>query len=147
MTAAKIEAFLQSWAAKHVRLVRPENRNEAKRLVRACFVDGYRQGIAGQELIEACARLCDGGRLREFMQKRLDFLFLNYREATIMPKSPKGEKRPADVIGNAVKVMRIATGDDDGGGGNSKSKRDKQGDKPRASAEQRTLAKPPAGAK
>ena len=30
-----------------------------------------------------------------------------------MPKGPKGEKRPADVIGNAVKVMRIATGDID----------------------------------
>lgn len=29
-----------------------------------------------------------------------------------MPKGPKGQKRPADVIGNAVKVMRIATGDD-----------------------------------
>lgn len=28
-----------------------------------------------------------------------------------MPKGPKGEKRPADVIGNAVKVMQIATGD------------------------------------
>lgn len=27
-----------------------------------------------------------------------------------MPKGPKGEKRPADVIGNAVKVMQIATG-------------------------------------
>jgi hypothetical protein len=27
-----------------------------------------------------------------------------------MPKGPKGEKRPADVIGAAVKVMRIATG-------------------------------------
>ena len=27
-----------------------------------------------------------------------------------MPKGPKGEKRPADVIGNAVRVMRIATG-------------------------------------
>ena len=27
-----------------------------------------------------------------------------------MPKSPKGEKRPADVIGNAVHVMRIARG-------------------------------------
>lgn len=27
-----------------------------------------------------------------------------------MPKGPKGEKRPADVIGTAVKVMRIATG-------------------------------------
>ena len=37
-----------------------------------------------------------------------------------MPKGPKGEKRPADVIGAAVKVMQIATGeieedtDDDG---------------------------------
>lgn len=28
-----------------------------------------------------------------------------------MPKGPHGEKRPADVIGNAVKVMRIATGE------------------------------------
>ncbi len=27
-----------------------------------------------------------------------------------MPKGPKGEKRPADVIGAAVKVMKIATG-------------------------------------
>ena len=29
-----------------------------------------------------------------------------------MPRGPKGERRPADVIGNAVKVMRIATGED-----------------------------------
>jgi hypothetical protein len=28
-----------------------------------------------------------------------------------MPEGPKGEKRPADVIGNAVHVMRIATGE------------------------------------
>jgi hypothetical protein len=28
-----------------------------------------------------------------------------------MPKGPRGEKRPADVIGNAVKVMQIATGE------------------------------------
>ena len=28
-----------------------------------------------------------------------------------MPRGPKGEKRPADVIGNAVQVMRIATGE------------------------------------
>jgi acyl-CoA reductase-like NAD-dependent aldehyde dehydrogenase len=28
-----------------------------------------------------------------------------------MPKGPKGEKRPADVIGNAVHVMKIATGE------------------------------------
>ncbi len=37
-----------------------------------------------------------------------------------MPKGPKGEKRPTDVIGAAVKVAKIATGeieedlDDDG---------------------------------
>jgi hypothetical protein len=29
-----------------------------------------------------------------------------------LPTGPKGERRPADVIGNAVKVMRIATGDE-----------------------------------
>ena len=28
-----------------------------------------------------------------------------------MPKGPRGQKRPADVIGNAVRVMRIATGE------------------------------------
>lgn len=28
-----------------------------------------------------------------------------------MPKGPGGEKRPADVIGNAVMVMKIATGE------------------------------------
>ncbi len=27
-----------------------------------------------------------------------------------MPKGPKGQKRPADVVGNAVRVMEIATG-------------------------------------
>jgi predicted ATPase len=30
---------------------------------------------------------------------------------TVIPRDPKGEKRPADVIGNAVHVMRIATGE------------------------------------
>lgn len=29
-----------------------------------------------------------------------------------MPRGPKGQKRPADVIGNAVRVMRIATGEE-----------------------------------
>lgn len=29
-----------------------------------------------------------------------------------MPKGPQGQKRPADVIGNAVKIMRIATGEE-----------------------------------
>jgi hypothetical protein len=29
-----------------------------------------------------------------------------------MPRGPKGEKRPADVIGAAIKVARIATGEE-----------------------------------
>lgn len=28
-----------------------------------------------------------------------------------MPRGPRGERRPADVIGNAVKVMKILTGE------------------------------------
>jgi hypothetical protein len=30
-----------------------------------------------------------------------------------MPRGPRGEKRPAVVIGNAVKVMRIAIGEEE----------------------------------
>ncbi len=30
-----------------------------------------------------------------------------------MPKGPKGERRPADLIGAAVKAMRIATGEEE----------------------------------
>ncbi len=30
-----------------------------------------------------------------------------------MPKGPQGQKRPADVVGNAVRVMRIATGEEE----------------------------------
>jgi hypothetical protein len=29
-----------------------------------------------------------------------------------MPTGPRGQKRPADVMGNAVRVMRIATGEE-----------------------------------
>ena len=28
-----------------------------------------------------------------------------------MPKGPKGQRRPADVIGNAIRVAKIATGE------------------------------------
>jgi hypothetical protein len=34
-----------------------------------------------------------------------------------MPRGPKGEKRPADVVGNAVHIMRIATGEIEEGAG------------------------------
>jgi len=30
-----------------------------------------------------------------------------------MPKTPKGHKRPADVVSNAVHVMKVATGEID----------------------------------
>ena len=30
-----------------------------------------------------------------------------------MPKGPKGLKRPAEVVGNAVHVIQIATGEDE----------------------------------
>ena len=29
-----------------------------------------------------------------------------------MPRGPRGEKRPADVISNAIEVMRIASGEE-----------------------------------
>lgn len=30
-----------------------------------------------------------------------------------MPRGPKGQKRPADVVSNAVRVMKIATGEEE----------------------------------
>jgi hypothetical protein len=37
---------------------------------------------------------------------------LTFWKGIILPRGPKGEKRPADVIGNAGKVMPIATGEE-----------------------------------
>jgi hypothetical protein len=34
-------------------------------------------------------------------------------DESLMPTGPKGQRRPADVIGNAVRVMEIATGQRD----------------------------------
>jgi len=51
-----------------------------------------------------------------------------------MPKGPKGEKRKADVIGNAVLVMRIATGEanEDAGAAPNRARGGKKGGKARA---------------
>jgi hypothetical protein len=58
-----------------------------------------------------------------------------------LPKGPKGQTRPADVIGNAVKVMRIATGEqaedfpaDDDGKDKAAQSLGKRGGKARAAA-------------
>ena len=51
-----------------------------------------------------------------------------------MPRGPKGEKRPADVIGNAVHVMRIATSEieEDRGAAPERAKGGRRGGKARA---------------
>ena len=51
-----------------------------------------------------------------------------------MPKGPNGEKRPADVVGCAVTVMRIATGEEEETGYKQPGKRKggKAGGKARA---------------
>lgn len=51
----------------------------------------------------------------------------------VMPTGPKGQKRPADVIGNAVRVMRIATGEEEEEAPNRSPRRAK-GAKARAKA-------------
>lgn len=49
-----------------------------------------------------------------------------------MPKGPKGEKRPADVIGAAVMVARIATGEIEDNPKSGRVKSGKAGAKARA---------------
>jgi hypothetical protein len=53
-----------------------------------------------------------------------------------MPRGPKGEKRPADVIGAAIMVAKIATGeiDDDLGKAPKRAKGGLKGGKARAAA-------------
>jgi hypothetical protein len=46
-----------------------------------------------------------------------------------MPKGPQGQKRKADVIGNAVHVMRIATGEAQESGAGKKSAAGRAGGK------------------
>jgi hypothetical protein len=49
-----------------------------------------------------------------------------------MPKGPKGEKRPADVVGAAVMIAKIATGElDDAVPRNSEKPRENQKDEPK----------------
>lgn len=51
-----------------------------------------------------------------------------------MPNGPRGEKRPGDVIGTAVKVMKIATGEieEDRGKTPKRAKGGRKGGKARA---------------
>lgn len=51
-----------------------------------------------------------------------------------MPRDPEGRKRPADVIGNAVHVMRLATGQIEDKPISNRAKGGKAGGKARAKA-------------
>ena len=56
-----------------------------------------------------------------------------------MSKGPQGQKRPADVIGNAVHVMRIATGEVQEGGQHKKAAAGRLGGKKGGKARAATL--------
>ena len=62
-------------------------------------------GVTATELFNENAGQPDLARQPKYGPKH-DMLIAKH-----MPKGPKGQKRPADVIGNAVHVMRIATGE------------------------------------
>ncbi len=57
-----------------------------------------------------------------------------------MPRGPKGEKRPADVIGNAIMVAKIATGEIEDTPAPSKAESSKKGGLKGGVARARALA-------
>ncbi len=64
-----------------------------------------RERLKPQRLYQMSINGMHGGELRPQQQS-----FLPKRKRT-MPTGPKGQKRPADVVGNAIMVARIATGE------------------------------------
>ena len=62
-------------------------------------------------LWKALKKLGTGSLIGQYETNLIAFVPLLTRNRTSMLRGPKGEKRPADVIGNAVHVMRIATGE------------------------------------
>src|ERR1700743_1846504 len=83
-------------------------------------------------------RLTNGGRRRRKATRMAIAITPEWflRRMNAMPRGPKGEKRPADVIGNAVHVMRIATGETEDIAGKSpkRAKGGLKGGKARAAA-------------
>lgn len=71
-------------------------------------------GCVSVEDIKRCLRLEGYGDSQvtgSALRKQLQVLIAEARREP-MAKRPKGEKRPADVIGNAVKVVQRATGEE-----------------------------------
>lgn len=58
-----------------------------------------------------CGRGDAGAVAPRVSKKWRAILPVAFRRSASMPRGPKGQKRPADVIRNAVHVMRIATGE------------------------------------
>jgi hypothetical protein len=75
-------------------------------------LDGYKSGKlerldAIDKIAQISALIDNGNDYRSYLKAILD------PEAADMPRGPRGEKRPADLIGNAVRVARIATGEEE----------------------------------
>lgn len=47
----------------------------------------------------------------DLAQRRHHVMLSEKHTGDAMPTGPKGQKRPADVVGNAVKIAQIATGE------------------------------------
>src|SRR5271168_5068966 len=58
---------------------------------------------------DSSTHMCDAEQRCSFTRCVCRWIF----EGNAMPKGPQGQRRPADLIGCAVKVMRIATGDEE----------------------------------
>ena len=73
------------WAARRPKVARAETAAKRKGFIKAL------EAVSGLTFLEHLLSPCYGNSIS---------------------RGPKGERRPADVIGNAVKVMRIAIGDE-----------------------------------
>ena len=74
--------------------------------------------IMSRRAISHPTRNCRRKRNMEALRRRKPWLIWSGkglsppRKVVLMPTGPKDERRPADVIGNAVKVMRILSGEE-----------------------------------
>jgi hypothetical protein len=112
MGSAMPEEFLRSWVTTYVTRARITDRPaEPKQLAAICKADAIAAGIDPDELDKAA-----GGDLVHYIQVAVDKAAIGRmleRRGLKMARGPKGQKRPDDVIGNALKVMRIAAGEED----------------------------------
>ena len=90
--------FRKEFLWKHLSAIHERVQWMADEEARAAWVGGR---AADGIFLAKKERLCDA----------TDRILDELEQGLKMPKGPKGQKRPADVIGNAVRVLQIATGE------------------------------------